>query len=83
MRITSGKHPPALADRPKCPCCGTPLRPWIREERERQATAQGIEFKLVERTWFREAYRSYGAFCTLRCCERFANASYKAGYRMN
>jgi len=27
-------------------------------------------------------YRAYGAFCTLRCAEAFANAAYKAGYRI-
>lgn len=35
----------------------------------------------LARRWTGE-YAGYGAFCTLRCCESFANAAYRAGYRI-
>lgn len=35
----------------------------------------------VSREW-RGQWHGYGAFCTLRCAERFANSAYRSGYRV-
>lgn len=35
----------------------------------------------VSREWLGQ-YHGYGSFCTLKCCEAFANAAYRAGYRI-
>ena len=37
----------------------------------------GFGYKIVSKTW-RGDYHGYGAFCTLRCCEQFANLVYKS-----
>lgn len=65
--------PPAIA-RPRCPCCRVTLRPMYVEVRERVPFAEGGGFATVtvERRW-QGRYHGYGAFCTLRCCDRFAN----------
>lgn len=70
---------PPIAERPKCPACGTPLRPWWdTHSEEKSADGPG---RVTWQVW-KGDYHGYGAFCTLRCCERFANAAHKAGYRL-
>jgi hypothetical protein len=75
-----GFEPPEPLARPKCPNCAKPLRPWVTERTERRDTAGvGFDTVTVGRRWSGH-YQSYGAFCTLRCCEQFANDAYRAGY---
>ena len=69
--------PPPVKDRPKCPACRKPMRPWIND-----IYAQSDEgFKLygngpIRREWKGE-YHGYGAFCTQRCCVNYANVVYR------
>lgn len=70
--------PPPVADRPKCPGCNKPLRPRIEHEYIRRNPAEG--FTKVALPWG-GGYRGYGAFCTLFCCEFYANAEFKRSGR--
>lgn len=93
-----GHEPPPIAERPRCGYCDKPLRPiitaeWVRVERplgpviELPATGRlvqtggGFESKRGPSSWLGK-YQSYGHFCTLRCADAFANAAYRAGYRI-
>ena len=80
-RFDAGHEPPELIARPRCPYCDKRLRPQVVEERSRRDTAGGFESVVTSRRW-PGRYAAYGAFCTLRCCEAFANAAFKAGYRI-
>ena len=73
--------PPPVSERPKCPVCGTPLRPYLEVSWKKVRTESGFHTE-AERRWWNGAYDGYGAFCSLKCCERFANAAYRAGCRM-
>jgi len=76
-----GDPPPKPAARPKCPACDKPLRPNIVTNTERDRTVPGFALREVSREWTGH-YRAYGAFCSLRCCEVFANAAYRAALRV-
>jgi hypothetical protein len=71
---------PPLNERPTCPCCGKRLTPRMNWESKRMP-GPGYEVQRVNYRWS-GSYRGYGKFCTLRCCEKFANAAYQAGYRI-
>lgn len=74
--------PPPVADRPRCPACSKPLKPVIHTNFAPSTTqAGGYSLARASLAWHHE-YKRYGAFCTLRCCETFANAAYRAGYRI-
>lgn len=75
-----GHEPPETIARPKCGYCDKRLRPMIAEEREYGA-ATNFQVVIKSRRWLGR-YHGYGAFCSTGCCERFANAAFKAGYRM-
>ena len=89
MKIT--KAAPPVSERPRCPNCGEPLRPYMNSETERRETPRanigglvvsgGHTFVTVSKEW-NGRYHAYGAFCTLRCAAAFANAAHKAGYRL-
>lgn len=66
------KMPPPARLRPHCPQCSKPLRPmWHELKFERVENKQGFEYQSTLE--WRGRYHGYGAFCTLRCCETFAN----------
>lgn len=71
-----GTPPPPTADRPRCPNCDKPLRPavWLKSSGN-FLTGEGRT-----KEW-NGGYLGYGAFCSLKCCEQFANAAYRGGYR--
>jgi hypothetical protein len=72
---------PEKNDRPKCPNCGKPLRPYTSHDYERINLEQGgFNHKRTRLEWDGR-YDSYGAFCTLRCAAAFANDAYAAGYK--
>ncbi len=78
----AGHEPPEAIARPRCPNCDKRLRPLTTEEWTRQHDAGGgFRSVVTSRRWLGR-YHAYGAFCTLRCCETFANAAFKAGYRI-
>ncbi len=66
--------PPPVADRPLCPACRKPLRPYIVPVYEQRD--DGYLGQRVGSTW-KGAYDAYGAFCTLRCCQNYANVVYR------
>lgn len=71
---------PPPAKRPKCQQCARSLAPhWRLAKSDLIYNAQG--FSSQETLEWRGEYRSYGAFCTLRCAAKFANAAHEAGYR--
>jgi len=79
------KPAPEVSKRPTCPNCHKPLRPVIHRVQERRELTGSqlntqIRYVTVGREWTGK-YHGYGAFCTLRCTEQFANAAYSAGYR--
>lgn len=76
-----GFEPPEVIARPRCPACQGRLRPFIHDQWARDHSAVGFEMRVTSRRWLGDYY-SYGAFCSLRCCNTFANAALKAGYRM-
>lgn len=60
---------PATSERPICPNCEKRLRPyWVRVSE----TGNSRDGYKVEHKWDGQ-YHGYGAFCTLRCCERYSN----------
>jgi hypothetical protein len=69
-----GGEPPPRAERPLCPSCGKPLRPWI--DVETTFVGTGAHIITTGRRWSKR-YHAYGAFCTLACCERYANKAYE------
>ncbi len=75
-----GTQPPPVAARPRCPQCASPLRPVIDTRCVRVYDGQGFRVRPVSREWL-GLWRGYGAFCSLRCCEGFANAAHRAGFR--
>lgn len=80
-----GEPPPPPAKRPKCGYCNEPLRPIVRHETEGTAN----DWRIVAKEW-NGRYRGYGrvahgkppAFCSLRCCARFAGIAYRDGVRI-
>lgn len=69
--------PPPVASRPRCPCCDKPLRPRIAHDyKRRDVDGGGFVTDKVALPWAGE-YLGYGAFCTLRCCDAYANAEFK------
>lgn len=73
---------PSVGDRPKCPNCMTPLRPFVTHTYTRKDHPEGGFSSDKVRDPWAGTYEGYGAFCTLRCCSQFANAAFEAGYRM-
>lgn len=67
--------------RPRCPQCDKLLGPLVEDKTERRPIGNdgGFTYVKVARKFVR--WNSYGAFCTLRCCEQFANSAFLAGYR--
>lgn len=76
--------PPPVNERPKCPQCNKPLKPWIKTDWEtkpidgppiRIATGEMLPqiAQVPTNVRWTGKYDGYGAFCTLRCCEKFAN----------
>ena len=63
-----GEQPPPPDKRPKCPQCAKTLRPRFWEVQDEEV-----------RRW--DGYQSYGHFCSLRCCERYANRVYDVEIR--
>ena len=85
--------PPPVAQRPKCGNCNEPLAPRMNSDTVREPIPPttnpsgdvaygggGFHHRIVSKTWD-GTYHAYGNFCTLRCCEAFANAMYKRGVR--
>jgi hypothetical protein len=71
-----GDPPPPVDQRPRCPGCGTPLKPYIRRHYD-----NGIGKEATGQEW-EGTYTSYhGLWHSLRCALRFATQAYKAGYR--
>lgn len=72
------------AERPRCATCGKPLAYWTKDERARRAGDLSAYGDVIKRTF--ERWRGYPRrdpiFDTLTCAERFATASYRAGYRL-
>ena len=68
--------PPPVAQRPRCPACDKPLRPFITHDYVRVNVENGFRSEKVAQPWG-GTYIGYGAFCTLRCCEAYANAEFK------
>lgn len=73
-----GSPPPATKDRPRCPYCDRPRSPHFNVIDYGKHTDPNST-RIVE---WNGTYRGYGAFCSLRCAEFFANAAYRAGYRI-
>lgn len=81
-RLPSIEGVPAMADRPRCPACDASLRPWIEETCARIDLPEGgHDYRPISRK-FNGKYHGYGHFCSLRCCDSFANAAYRGGYRI-
>lgn len=78
-----GERPPEVIARPKCPQCAKPLRPWFKTnwETRREADGTSVITRPVSREWTGE-YQGHGAFCSTKCCIKFANAAFLAGYRL-
>lgn len=69
---------PAVKDRPRCPNCDKPMRPW---RVSRRAYKDGMFGPRVYEPWDGR-YQGYGSFCSTPCCRQFANAAHRAGYRI-
>lgn len=76
------KTAPPIGNRPRCPMCAKPLQPFNTTEWHRQNRPDGRFVTVKGETTWSGRYRCYGAFCTLRCCEAFANKAHQAGYRL-
>lgn len=75
-RIVTRPAPP-VKGRPRCQNCGKPLRPQM-------AIVKAADYrdpKSKHVTEWNGCYHSYGFFCSLICCEQFANAAYRSGYQ--
>ena len=72
-----GKLAPAIVDRPHCPACDKALRPTINTTWERVPGPGpgGFSYKAADKRWT-GAYGGYGAFCSLSCCQAYANAMF-------
>ena len=97
-RVTEKARPPITgmpAERPTCPFCGRPLRPDVREIRSDgldrfapRTNVQSWNLPIIRREF--TGWRGYGIekgnafdkFCTLGCARDFANAAFRAGYRI-
>ena len=71
-----GREPPPVKERPHCAFCGKRRVPEI------HGGLQYITGAYAGNRYWTGRYKGYGRFCTLRCCERFANAAYAAGFRV-
>lgn len=67
----SAREAPEKGARPRCPGCNDPLRPRMKTTVFYDDGPQGRS-RRAESEWM-GSYRGYGHFCTLRCCERYAN----------
>lgn len=77
-----GAEPPEMIARPRCPQCAKRLRPLIHTKWGRcDAPGGGFHSRPLSRRWG-GTYHGYEAFCSTPCCVRFANAAYRAGYRV-
>ena len=74
-RLPTDPPPPPMSERPLCPGCGKRLRPYINED------LSGKWDEPRKRAW-NGRWDAYGMFCTMICAVDFANAAYKAGYRL-
>jgi len=59
---------------------GNPMKSFGKGSSGELITSGGYEYVTVSKEF--KGYRGYGAFDTLRCAAEFANAAYKAGYRL-
>ena len=71
-----GTPPPAVKDRPKCPGCAQPRRPYLRNIRETQPDGYQ-ELHPSAREWTGE-YHGFGEFCGSTCAAQFANRVVRA-----
>jgi len=74
MRFTPDPAPPPVAERPLCPACRKPLKPWISPVYA--DSPEGFLGQRIGSTW-KGGYDGYGSFCTLRCCATYANVIYR------
>lgn len=62
------------AERPRCPLCARPLKPWTRDTTDAGGHVTG-------RTW--AGWHAYGGlFDRLQCALEFAVRSHRGGYRV-
>jgi len=76
-RRLRGDGPPPVEARPKCAGCGKPRVPRMVVVDFGKPGPDPIYTVEWQRT-----YLGYGNFCTLRCARRFADAAFKAGFRL-
>lgn len=70
-------EPPPIQQRRICPNCNLPLRLMTVREGEDDRYRRRENGKLPPRGPIEKwKYNSYGHFCTLRCCEKYANTIY-------
>lgn len=79
-------------DRPRCPFCDGLLRPVVQELRadgqDRFAVNADSSKPITRRIFQRwdgyaiERGNAFDLFCRLRCARDFANAAFRAGYRI-
>lgn len=72
-----GTPPPAVKDRPKCPACAKPLRPYLRPIREEQPDGM-MSLHPIAREWTGR-YDAYAQiFCGVTCAARYGVAVVRA-----
>jgi hypothetical protein len=72
------------ADRPTCPFCAKRLRPNVNTTHKGGSITGPIERRTFV-SWNGypiEGGNAFDKFCTLTCARAFANAAYRAGYRI-
>jgi hypothetical protein len=65
-RVWSTPKPPPPAQRPRCPGCLKPRRPFVSQSFHASAD-------VVQLAWKPGDWHGYGHFCTLNCAQRYAN----------
>jgi len=70
-RVPVENPPPAVADRPRCACCGSVLYPLM--ENVTRPNPMGSGERVVARRWTGE-WDSYGDFCSTKCTAKYAQA---------
>lgn len=69
--IDPSRRPPPVKDRPLCPGCSRPLRPMLWG-----GYPLGMNQPPEPRYWD-GTYQSYGRFCSLKCCQGYANFMFR------
>jgi hypothetical protein len=67
-----GTPPPAVADRPKCPGCGRPLRPWLNNICEETPDGMRDWMHPTGREWTGRYHGYLGVFCGTQCAAEYA-----------